>query len=100
MIREKRFGKIKGHACADGSKQGNYILKEEIASPTVQFESFDIAIAYRFTRRNGCHDHGCSQCVSTGRYGRLCISENNWKICGHNVQGKWVVQETRYRRQW
>ena len=39
MIKQKRCGKIKGRACADGRKQRRYIRKEDVASPTVQLNS-------------------------------------------------------------
>ena len=39
MVKEKRDGKIKGRACADGRKQRRYIRKDEVSSPTVQLES-------------------------------------------------------------
>ena len=39
MVKEKRNGKIKGRACADGRKQRRYINKEDVSSPTVQLES-------------------------------------------------------------
>ena len=39
MIKQKRCGKIKGRACADGRKQRRYITKEESTSPTIQLES-------------------------------------------------------------
>ena len=44
MIKQKRDGKIKGRACADGRKQRWYINKDDISSPMVQLESFMITI--------------------------------------------------------
>ena len=44
MVREKRDGKIKGRACADGRKQRRYITKEEVSSPTIQLESLMITL--------------------------------------------------------
>ena len=40
MIKQKRCGKIKGRACADGRKQRRYISKEDSTSPTVHLENF------------------------------------------------------------
>ena len=45
MIKEKRNGKIKGRACADGRKQRRYIAKEDVRSPTIQLESLILSIA-------------------------------------------------------
>ena len=39
LIKEKRCGKIKGRACADGRPQRKTIPREEAASPTVGLES-------------------------------------------------------------
>jgi hypothetical protein len=39
FLKEKRDGKLKGRACADGRKQRAYIPKEEAASPTVSLEA-------------------------------------------------------------
>ena len=39
FITEKRDGRIKGRTVADGSKQRNWISKEEASSPTVALES-------------------------------------------------------------
>ena len=39
LIMEKRFGKIKGGACADGRVQISYITKEEAAAPTVSMDA-------------------------------------------------------------
>jgi hypothetical protein len=44
MVKEKRCGKIKGRACADGRKQRRYIQKEEVTSPTVQLESLMLSL--------------------------------------------------------
>jgi hypothetical protein len=38
FLKEKRTGKIKGHACINGAPQRDYITKEEAASPTVSTE--------------------------------------------------------------
>ena len=35
MIKEKRDGRVKARACADGRKQRKYISKEEVSSPTM-----------------------------------------------------------------
>ena len=35
MKKEKRRGKIKVRACADGRKQRRYISKDEVDSPTI-----------------------------------------------------------------
>ena len=45
MIKEKRNGKIKGRACADGRKQRRYIAKEDVRSPTIQLESLILSLA-------------------------------------------------------
>ena len=39
MVKQKRCGKIKGRACADGRKERRYITKEESTSPTIHLES-------------------------------------------------------------
>jgi len=39
IIQEKRDGRIKARGCADGRKQRGYLLKEEVSSPTVSFDS-------------------------------------------------------------
>ena len=39
LIKEKRSGKIKGRACADGRAQISYITKEEVYAPTVSMEA-------------------------------------------------------------
>ena len=44
MIKQKRCGKIKGRACADGRKQRRYIKKEDVASPTVQLNSLLLSL--------------------------------------------------------
>ena len=44
MIREKRCGKVKARACADGKKQRRYIKKEEVSLPTAQQESLIITM--------------------------------------------------------
>ena len=36
IVKEKRGGKIKGRACADGRKQRRYIDKDDASSPTIQ----------------------------------------------------------------
>lgn len=43
-IKRKRCGKIKGSACADGSRQRRYIRKDEVTSPKIQLESFIISL--------------------------------------------------------
>ena len=35
MIIEKRDGRIKARACADGRKQRRYMSKEDVSSPTM-----------------------------------------------------------------
>ena len=54
FLTEKRDGKIKGHACADGIKQREHIKKEDAASPTAALESILItsAIAAHKRRRS------------------------------------------------
>ena len=44
MIKEKRDGRIKGRACADGRKQQKYRTKEEVRSPTVHLESLMLSL--------------------------------------------------------
>jgi len=44
LVKEKRCGKIKGRACADGRKQRRYIRKEDVASPTIQLESLLLSL--------------------------------------------------------
>ena len=44
MVKEKRDGKIKGRACADGRKLRRYITEEEVSSPTIQLESLMITL--------------------------------------------------------
>ena len=44
-IKKKRDGKIKARGCADGRKQRGYILKEEVSSPTVSYDSLMLSCA-------------------------------------------------------
>ena len=44
IVKEKRCGKVKGRACADGRKQRRYISKEEASSPTIQMESLFLSL--------------------------------------------------------
>lgn len=44
MVKEKRNGKVIGHACADGHKQRLYINKDGVSSPTVQLESLMLTL--------------------------------------------------------
>ena len=44
-IKKKRDGKIKAIGCADGRKQRRYILKEEVSSPTVSYDSLILSCA-------------------------------------------------------
>ena len=44
MLKQKRDGKIKGRACADGRKQRRYIKRDKVSSPTVQLESLMITL--------------------------------------------------------
>ena len=46
MVKEKRCGKIKGRACADGRKQRRYIGKEESSSPTIHLESLLLSLLF------------------------------------------------------
>ena len=39
LIKEKRFGKIKGRTCADGSTQMGYIPRENASTPTISLEA-------------------------------------------------------------
>ncbi len=45
FLKEKRNGDIKARSCANGSKQREYIAKEEAAAPTVALESVFITAA-------------------------------------------------------
>ena len=42
FLTQKRDGRIKGRACADGSKQRTFMTKEEAASPTVSMETISL----------------------------------------------------------
>ena len=44
MIKEKRCGKIKARACADGRKHRKHLKKDDVSSPTVQQESLIISM--------------------------------------------------------
>ena len=44
VIKEKRCGKIKGRACADGRPQRKYIPKEDATAPTVSLEGLILSI--------------------------------------------------------
>ena len=44
IVKEKRRGKIKERACADGRKQRRYISKEEASAPTIQMESLFLSL--------------------------------------------------------
>ena len=44
LVKEKRCGKFKGRACADGRKQRRYIRKDDVASPTIQLESLLLSL--------------------------------------------------------
>ena len=44
LIKEKRCGKIKGRACADGRSQRAYIPREDAASPTVGLDSLMLTL--------------------------------------------------------
>ena len=44
MVKQKRNGKIKGRACADGRKQRRYLSKDEASSPTIQLESLMLTL--------------------------------------------------------
>ena len=46
MIKQKRCGKIKGRACADGRKERRYITKEESSSPTIHLESLMLSLLF------------------------------------------------------
>ena len=45
FLTQKRDGKIKGRACANGSKQREYINKESATLPTVAMDSLMIKAA-------------------------------------------------------
>ena len=44
MVKEKRDGRLKGRAVADGRKQMAYIKKEDVASSTVKLESLVLSL--------------------------------------------------------
>jgi len=44
-IQEKRDGRIKARGCTDGRKQRGYLLKEDVSSPTVSFDSLIMSAA-------------------------------------------------------
>ena len=44
FIKQKRCGKMKSRACANGKKQQRYIKQEDVASPTIQLESLILAM--------------------------------------------------------
>ena len=44
MLKEKRDGRLKSRAVADGRKQRLYIKKEDVASPTVKLESLILSL--------------------------------------------------------
>ena len=45
FLKRKRCGKVKGHGCAGGRKQGAYISREDSTAPTVSMEAvFLIAV--------------------------------------------------------
>ena len=67
MIKEKRDGKIKGRACADGRKQRRCISKDEVSSPTVQLESLIITLLI------DAHDH-CDE-ATTDVVGTYLLAE-------------------------
>lgn len=53
MVKQKRCGKIKGRACADGRKQRKYITKEQSTSPTMHLESLLLSLLIdAFEKRN------------------------------------------------
>ena len=58
LIKEKRCGKIKGRACANGAPQRAYVPREEAASPTVSTESFmmTLVIDAKEERATQCFD--------------------------------------------
>ena len=45
FLTEKMDGAIKARACADGSKQQEYMTKEEVAAPTVMLEPIFVTAA-------------------------------------------------------
>ena len=46
LIKLKRDGRVKGRACADGSRQRKYLAEDEsVASPTVSLESVHATLA-------------------------------------------------------
>ena len=44
IVKEKRCGKIKGRAVADGRKQRKYIKKEDSTSPTIYLQSLLLSL--------------------------------------------------------
>lgn len=62
LIKEKRDGRIKGRACANGREQMTYISKDDISSPTIQIESLMISLLIdAYERRDiATVDVGCA----------------------------------------
>ena len=44
LVREKQFGKTKGHICAYRKPQNKYTPREDAASPTISIEVFFVSI--------------------------------------------------------
>ena len=61
LIKQKRCGKIKGRAVADGRKQRDLYSKHEVLSPALSLESFLAILGSRLSSREAC---------SHGRYSR------------------------------
>jgi hypothetical protein len=67
VVKEKRGGTIKGHTCADGSKQCGKYSKAETGSPTVASDAFFLtALVDALERRDvatanivGAYLHAC-----------------------------------------
>ena len=52
LIKEKRCGKLKGRACADGSVQRVYVPRDEASSPTLSLESLlALLITFGYEKR-------------------------------------------------
>jgi hypothetical protein len=68
FLKEKRCGKMKGHGCADGRKQQEYLTKEETSSPTVAIES--VMLSCTIDAQHEGRDGGYIGCIHADRYGR------------------------------
>jgi hypothetical protein len=67
LIKEKRSGKIKGRAVADGSETRKYIPREEVTSPTIATTSLFTSLVIDAQEGRAVHTfdvpevHTCAQ---------------------------------------